>query len=210
VAGPLVNLVLAPVLFLAASLTLPTDPDQLPSDLGRLLFALAWFNVVMLVFNLLPIFPLDGGRIVYAVLWWPLGRATALAVASWVGVAAGVGLLVVAAMFIDWWAAVMALFLILGAVGGLMYSRLLVRLSGAERRDGLACPGCDAAAPVGPFWRCTRCLAWFDLFASPERCPKGGGHRCHSHCFECSRILTLEDWTSAGAGRMAGKGGTDE
>lgn len=202
VAGPLVNLVLSPVLFLLAYLAAPPGMEQAPSDLGRLLFALAWFNVVVLVFNLLPIFPLDGGRIVYAALWWWLGRARALATASGIGILGGVGLLVFAVAFGDWWFAIMAGFLILGALGGLVYSRLLARLSVADHRHNRACASCGALAPRGAFWRCTRCLAWFDLLASPERCPKGEGHACHSHCFECGRPLTLEDWasgTSAGS-----------
>ncbi|MBX9579326.1 MAG: site-2 protease family protein, partial [Gemmataceae bacterium] len=183
-AGPLVNVVLAPVLFLLAHLTAPAAADEPYSDLGWLLFALAVFNLVMLVFNLLPIYPLDGGRLLQAVLWWWLGPARSLAVAAGLGAVAAVGLLVVAVAFREWWLAATAAFLTFGAVGGLGYAGLLRRLEGAGRRPGLACPNCGAAPPVGEFWRCPRCLGWFDLF-DPTPCPRGGEHLTDGACPEC-------------------------
>src|SRR5215213_421745 len=87
-AGPLVTLVLA----LAGGLLtmLIVGPDRL-LDTGRLsgdqtedipvvlLSTLTTFNVILLVFNLIPAFPLDGGRIARAVVWrltGDRGRAT--------------------------------------------------------------------------------------------------------------------------------------
>ena len=66
IAGPLASLVLAAVFFLleTAAITL-----GLPSLLRALLAYLASINVVVAVFNMLPGYPLDGGRVLRAALW---------------------------------------------------------------------------------------------------------------------------------------------
>ena len=76
-AGPLVNVALVPVMvglaFLGRTLGAPA---ALP-DAMACLRAVAYINVGMLIFNLLPVYPLDGGQILRSLLWFPLGRARA-------------------------------------------------------------------------------------------------------------------------------------
>lgn len=68
-----------------------------------ILGALAWANVAMVVINLLPGFPLDGGRVVMALVWWGTGdRRLAHRVVSFSGLAMGVSLLATGALFL-WW-----------------------------------------------------------------------------------------------------------
>src|SRR6266404_3460394 len=96
-AGPLVNValffVLTPFWMLSRSMAWP---EALP-DLYRLLTAIWSINLVLLIFNLLPIYPLDGGQILQSLLWFVLGRARSLTVATLIGFlgAAGVVLLAV-------------------------------------------------------------------------------------------------------------------
>lgn len=194
-AGPLVNAALAPLLIGLAFLTAPGAEADVPSDLSQLIFSLAWFNAVMLVFNLLPVFPLDGGRILQAVLWWGLGRPMSLAIAAGVGVIAAAGLGALAIALGEWWLALLAGFMALGALGGVARARTLAQLRQAERRPGLACPTCAAAPPIGDFWRCNRCLAPFDLFNSTATCPKGGSHATEVQCPECERPSGSGDWS---------------
>ena len=63
VAGPLVSLAIGAVCLLAA-LALP-----LPDPVDGVLFWLGQINLYLLVFNLLPALPLDGGRVLRAILW---------------------------------------------------------------------------------------------------------------------------------------------
>ncbi|MDQ1740452.1 MAG: hypothetical protein QOE53_2104 [Pseudonocardiales bacterium] len=90
-AGPLVSLALAGCCW-AVSL-LPAAE----SALGVLLLLLAWSNLVIAVFNVLPGLPLDGGRLLQALIWMMGGsRLTAIRIAARAGrgVAALLGLAV--------------------------------------------------------------------------------------------------------------------
>jgi Zn-dependent protease len=88
IAGPLVTLFLAGV---AGALYPLTSADTV---LGLVLFWLAWSNLLVLVFNLLPGLPLDGGKVLRAGVWrLTRSRLTGTRVAAWCG--RGVAVLVV-------------------------------------------------------------------------------------------------------------------
>lgn len=79
-AGPLVSFALSGFGF-AAFYLLPIENDFLWNSLGYL----AWLNLVLGCFNLLPGFPMDGGRIFRSVMMIFTTRPKATFVAMWVG-----------------------------------------------------------------------------------------------------------------------------
>ncbi|MDJ1006728.1 MAG: site-2 protease family protein [Paracoccaceae bacterium] len=76
--GPIVNA----VLWAVSSLLLPFAPD---GDITWILGSLAWINGVLLVLNLVPVMPLDGGKLFHLLLLWVMPGALAMRVAGAVG-----------------------------------------------------------------------------------------------------------------------------
>jgi Zn-dependent protease/predicted transcriptional regulator len=106
-AGPIVSIGLGFWLTLLARLTMGKaayeDPAQALADLGAIPSLLAWLgpiNMMVGVFNLVPAFPLDGGRVLRAGLWAATGdvrRATSWAAAAghafaWLFIVAGIAI----------------------------------------------------------------------------------------------------------------------
>src|SRR5580693_6876101 len=62
-AGPLVNVALLPVLYVAVTTSQSAGMAATAPDVFHLLQAVSWINSRLLIFNILPIYPLDGGQI---------------------------------------------------------------------------------------------------------------------------------------------------
>lgn len=104
IAGPAVNLAIAamfapPVVLIAAAnrVTHPIELLGYLTDVSPTGFILYLFftNVMLVLFNLLPAFPMDGGRLLRATLSLFTARLTATRIAVGLGQAIGVGLAVV-------------------------------------------------------------------------------------------------------------------
>ncbi|MFE2499509.1 site-2 protease family protein [Streptomyces scopuliridis] len=140
--GPLVSLVLGVFFGLCAWLL------RLGSAPGLLVEATAWLagiNVLLAVFNAIPAAPLDGGRLLRAVLWWRSGdrqRATAGATAAgrafgWFLVVAGFLLFVTSGALGALWLALIGWFLIGAATAEGRQSQLKNLLAGVPVRQAM-------------------------------------------------------------------------
>ena len=99
IAGPLVNVIIAIVIALALGFMPPmamTADSLLPgATLRGILISMLAVNVMLVLFNMIPAFPMDGGRVLRAVLWQFLGFNKATRIAAKVGQIAAVLLAVV-------------------------------------------------------------------------------------------------------------------
>ena len=192
-AGPLVNVALIPILALMASLTGSQIWIDGPSFDG-LLPTVFWINVGLLAFNILPVYPLDGGQIFRSLLWFVIGRGPSLMVATILGLIGVVGFIGLALLRGSLWYGALAVFVLMNCWGGLKHAQALLRMSKLPRRDGFSCPTCHTAPPLGAYWKCGRCGQPFDTFATGAVCPN-----CHSqfpatHCLDCGRQHPLPEW----------------
>jgi Zn-dependent protease/predicted transcriptional regulator len=85
IAGPAVNFVIAIVLLLLVGSFDSADLARLDDPRVSLLARLADANLFLAIFNLIPAFPMDGGRVLRALLAMKLGRPRATRVAASVG-----------------------------------------------------------------------------------------------------------------------------
>lgn len=141
IAGPLVNAALFPLftilVFGAFYLQLRTTSP----DLFQFITSIAFINGFLLFFNLLPVYPLDGGQILRGVLWLKMGPIRSLKIASVIGfIGAGLfALWAISARSI--WLGILAFFVFGQAqVGWRAAQHLAMESEAAARRDEAISP----------------------------------------------------------------------
>lgn len=196
-AGPLVNVLLFPILSGLVLLGGHLGWDDSMPDLFKFLNNIWFINLVLLIFNMLPIYPLDGGQILRSLLWFAFGRANSLLAASvigFIGVAVLIGLALLARSV---WLGFICVFILLNCWGGLMQARALARIAKIPRRDGFACPSCKTAPPIGAIWRCGKCGGPFDTFATVGVCPHCGTQFSATQCLDCGSLRPISEWMTS-------------
>jgi Zn-dependent protease len=194
VAGPLVNVVLMPVFFVVLLLSSRLGwPDAHP-DAYELVHNIFIINIALLIFNLMPVYPLDGGQILRSLLWFAFGRAKSLLIASGIGFIGVAGLAGLAIWLQSIWVGIMAFFVLLNCARGFDHARTLARVARLPRRAGFACPSCKIAPPLGELWRCGRCGKPFDTFLTNAACRHCGVNYGVTQCLDCGAARPMSEW----------------
>jgi Zn-dependent protease len=124
-AGPLVNVILFPIFTLILYGAAGAHLYMGYPDAFRFIRGVWNMNTGLLIFNLLPIYPLDGGQIVRGLLWFWLGRFRSLRVASVLGFIGAVGIAILAFYAQSIWLGIIAFFIFGQAQLGWRQSRQL-------------------------------------------------------------------------------------
>ncbi len=163
VGGPLVTLAIVVVLGLVGLAIGGADEFgkamvlERDSNTSGGLAAVAWLtsiNALVLVFNLLPAFPMDGGRIARSIAWWRTGDRTAATrfaanlgrVFAYLFIAGGLALAVSGQVFTGVWLALIGFVINGSARGAAMQTRVSGRIEGVSvadvmDREPVAIPG---------------------------------------------------------------------
>ena len=196
-AGPLVNVVLLPVLFALGTLSRWLGWAETMPDVYALLRAVWFINFGLLIFNMLPIYPLDGGQILRSLLWFVMGRGRSLMVAASIGLLGVTGFIILALWIHSVWFAVLAVFMLMNCWGGLRQAQALLRFAKLPRREEFACPQCKISPPLGNLWKCGQCGQPFDTFETRAVCPHCAAQFAASQCLDCGELHPLSDWIVA-------------
>ncbi len=115
--GPFINLAIAAILYLFVGAWSGVAAPNLFPDSARSFFAgLISVNIILAIFNLIPAFPMDGGRVLRGILAMKMDYVTATSVAVFVGQAMAM-LFIFFGIFYNWWLALIGVFLYIGAGG---------------------------------------------------------------------------------------------
>jgi Zn-dependent protease/CBS domain-containing protein len=117
VVGPLVSFGLAILFFVLSEVTHQgIGFKQINIYSRNVVASLFWINLVLGVFNLIPAFPMDGGRVLRGILAIRMESLKATKIA--VGIGQGFAILLFFfGIFFNWWMALIAIFIYLGAEG---------------------------------------------------------------------------------------------
>lgn len=202
-AGPAVNVALG-----LAGWALLRTGDPTPTPGWVLLDLTAWANLIVGVFNLLPGLPLDGGRVVEAVVWAATGREThGTVAAAWVGRVLAAGLVVGVAGTGLWretaavvLTALVAAFMWQGAGASLRAASVLARVHGLSA-GALAEPAVAVPADVS--------LAHADRVVAAHRDTRSPGPVPHVVALGPAReVVGLLEPAAAGSVPPARRAGT--
>lgn len=148
-AGPLTSLVLG-IIFLGVWYFWGNAPEMVTA----ITFWLGWINVVLAGFNLIPGFPLDGGRVLRSILWWRNGdlkKATKIAsnigrIIGYLFIFAGIFLIFSGNWLNGIWLALIGLFLQSAATGSYRQMALQDVLKGHKAFEVMI-QQCDVVSP---------------------------------------------------------------
>src|SRR5918999_670359 len=157
IAGPLVNVVLAPIFFVIAALLgadLLAPPNLITGldSVGQVFAYLGYLNVALALFNLIPAFPMDGGRVLRGLLATRYGPVRATDISSAVGQFFAIAFFLIGLLSGNLLLALVAVFIFFGANGEAQMVRQRELMRGLTVSDVMGSrPRLEAVTPYHTF-----------------------------------------------------------
>ena len=140
-AGPLVNVVLFPLFTFFSFLVIDLHWKTLHPDFYHFVLTICFINGALLFFNLIPVYPLDGGQIVRGLLWLKFGPIRSLKAASILGFAGAILFALWAIASRSIWLGILAFFIFAQAqVGWRAAQNLALESEEAARSEAALSP----------------------------------------------------------------------
>ncbi|MDQ3193299.1 MAG: site-2 protease family protein [Bacteroidota bacterium] len=138
IAGPLVNIGIAILLYAIIAVTaipFPTEPEAFAAiGAKNFLYMLLFVNLILAVFNMIPAFPMDGGRVLRALLSYKLPRHKATQFSAGLGKLLSIGF-VLLGLFYNPFLIIIGIFIYLGAQAEADYTQARSFLQGYKVKD---------------------------------------------------------------------------
>ena len=138
IAGPLMSFLIGGVLLGISQLFLLEVPTVALSPTiftaGNLILDLAYLNLLLGAFNLIPAFPMDGGRVFRALLAERMKFSDATKYAAYIGRLFGIGMVVVGVLY-DFWLILIGVFIYIGASEEAEQTIVSTNLAGVRVKD---------------------------------------------------------------------------
>ena len=135
------NVVLFPLFTLFAFVVTKLHWEPVHPDFYQFVLTVWFMNGVLLLFNLIPVYPLDGGQILRGLLWLKVGPIRSMKAASIIGFAGAILFALWALTSQDIWLGIIAFFIFAQARAGWRAAQnLALESEKAARRDAAISP----------------------------------------------------------------------
>ena len=138
-AGPLISITLGAFFFILSFITSSSDDVLFLRLFSISLDSLSFYNLLIGVFNLIPAFPLDGGRVFRAVLAMKMDYRTATKTAVNLGKIIAV-IMAIIGLFMNLWLTLVAIFIYMGASQEEKTLEISLALEGIKVKEIMSTP----------------------------------------------------------------------
>jgi Zn-dependent protease/predicted transcriptional regulator len=136
IVGPLVSLALGGIFYILFMATLLVFSSSTIGQIFIISFGtLSFYNITLALFNLIPAFPIDGGRVLRSALAARMDYNRATRIASTIGRAFAIGMAVFGILILNLWLVFIAVFIYLGASQEESQLRITSTLEGVKIGD---------------------------------------------------------------------------